>query len=1212
MSLVVHENEVTAKVKGSFSPYYMVNLEFPRLSSAEQDKIVEVVVANPQILGAILNGELPADLLLALRIENIELLPTSWNQILGGCNCPDHMGSGADAFLYGDHRYGAPKPAGAPCKHMAAVYFMITLELDRDPFTIFTLRGFDLAQRCAASRPVEQAIPYPLPLNFTAEVINLDDDDSDAVPDAYQLYCPRDLPKIPPMSHLILSCLQQNPPFSSTVDFHQLLGGLYAWLSKHKFIQKQSRAYANPPWGKDSEDPNSKLSILLSQSDICVKLNTGLSKSAVYIKSELLCGNGAGMLLDPSLKSERVGQDVVRLPLLEATWLFSGLQFGSGASPSCNYFAWASNAAIQIMLSNAFIPDVLPLDTNANKWKIVYKPFSTCQEVQQWLDELCKTYVVDQGDVSGVLLNDRKLCARSAILHHLSAVFSAVVSTSNYCASLSKNKHTHLAKDVATFFLGQPFTVLASSERSTASSVCRWISVFDLMKIGISIKIVVTLHQNTTYKMSLLLAKDQGKFSPLCRFIKEGGESRTAAVKLLNSLAPHLHGINKLAQEEEVVVDSTTFEQLMRGSGSLLASLGVQMELPKTMHTLFQPRPVVHVSTDQKATSFKSYLNSQDIAEFDWRIAVGPDLEITVEQYKELVAEGKRIVWFKDRYVEIDPSGVQSMLSQIGKKAAQVAPLKLLRSVYDEDDLYRLDNRMKELVTEMLKTKPHTIPQTIRATLREYQVRGFEWLSTYAENSLGCILADDMGLGKTLQAITLLQSMKDRGLLGQGALVVVPTTLLGNWLSEIYRFAPSLNARVVRSQKDTAVLAGRTKKQRVGILGGVDVVVTSYGIVRSCRQAFQSERFSCLIIDEAQQIKNCASQVSKAVKSIPAGMKLALSGTPVENRLAELHSIFDFVLPGYLGTLKDFEKEFARGIEAEHNLQKLERLKTITAPFVLRRLKTDKSIIADLPQKNVSTTYATLTPKQAALYEGVVEDSMKGLDDGMDGIKRRGNILAMLTKLKQVCNHPANFSAAEHALSTTSGKAELLLTLLEPILASGEKVLIFSQYVTMAKLLGRFIEEKFLIRPLMFNGEMSQTERERNVSRFQRNPSALVLLLSLKVGTTSPSAPGLFLMTCCMACCCCIRLVALASTLQPRIMSYTMIYGGTRRVSASIRRSHSINVLLSCIVDRSREPSDRSRVPHRAEEECFRVQACNQGLIRREDRRHDGEEEGIE
>ena len=277
-----------------------------------------------------------------------------------------------------------------------------------------------------------------------------------------------------------------------------------------------------------------------------------------------------------------------------------------------------------------------------------------------------------------------------------------------------------------------------------------------------------------------------------------------------------------------------------------------------------------------------------------------------------------------------------------------------------------------------------------------------------------------------------------------------------------------------------------------------DILLTSYDVARRDSDILKKAGIDCLIIDEAQKIKNSDTAIAKTLKSFKAKYKIALSGTPVENNLSELWSLFDFTLPKYLKSLKDFTKNYAQDIEINKDRQKIKKLKQITAPFMLRRLKTDKSIINDLPDKIVVDEYATMTKEQASLYKSVVNESMKRLDEG----DAKGLIFKLIISLKQICNHPRNFDKKSPLKKELSGKSELLLTILDTILQKDEKVLIFTQYVEMGNILTKLIQEELYTEPLYLKGDMSKKQREETVEKFQTDNRYKIFILSLKAGGT--------------------------------------------------------------------------------------------------------------
>ena len=400
---------------------------------------------------------------------------------------------------------------------------------------------------------------------------------------------------------------------------------------------------------------------------------------------------------------------------------------------------------------------------------------------------------------------------------------------------------------------------------------------------------------------------------------------------------------------------------------------------------------------------------------------------------------------------------------------------------------------IRQLIDYLMSGEGLEIPQNLQATLRPYQQRGYEWLYKNARLGFGSIIADDMGLGKTLQVITMLLKLKEDKTITEKnkALIVLPTTLLTNWEKEILRFAPALNAMIYH---------GSNRKWDIK---GKDIVLTTYGVSRTENAMFAKEKWAILVIDEAQNIKNPNTEQSKAVKKIGAKIKIAMSGTPVENRLSEYWSIFDFSNKGYLKNLNAFKSDFAYPIEVEKDQKVLRKFKKVTAPFILRRLKSDKTIIQDLPDKIEINQYCHLTKEQAALYQNVVAELMpkEDLETGKT-IARQGAILALLTALKQVCNHPTQFSKKGNADPNLSGKTQQLFELLENILENDEKTLIFTQYAEMGNLLATMIKDNFGITSPFLHGGLSRPKRDEMVENFQNKANTRIMILSLKAGGT--------------------------------------------------------------------------------------------------------------
>jgi non-specific serine/threonine protein kinase len=382
----------------------------------------------------------------------------------------------------------------------------------------------------------------------------------------------------------------------------------------------------------------------------------------------------------------------------------------------------------------------------------------------------------------------------------------------------------------------------------------------------------------------------------------------------------------------------------------------------------------------------------------------------------------------------------------------------------------------------------------LRGTLRPYQQSGVQWLYMLSQLKLGACLADDMGLGKTIQVLSLLLVLKDEaGAQRKPCLLVAPASLLANWTAEIARFAPSLNVVVVHP---SAATADKLKTNGSGELDGADLVITSYGFL-SRAPWLGATAWRLVILDEAQAIKNPGTKQTRLAKTLKAAARIAMTGTPVENRLGDLWSIFDFINPGLLGPSASFSAFVKSLAERPHN--PYEPLRALVRPYILRRLKTDKSIIADLPDKTEVKVFCPLSRKQAALYQQAVKDLTYQLDH-VEGIKRKGIVLAFLMRLKQICNHPSQWLGDSSWAEEESGKFASLRDIVEVIAARQEKALIFTQFRETTAPLAAYLGSLFGRPGLVLHGGTPVKQRKDLVQQFQHDEDVPFFVLSLKAG----------------------------------------------------------------------------------------------------------------
>ena len=516
----------------------------------------------------------------------------------------------------------------------------------------------------------------------------------------------------------------------------------------------------------------------------------------------------------------------------------------------------------------------------------------------------------------------------------------------------------------------------------------------------------------------------------------------------------------------------------------------------------------------------KGLMTLEKLVSYEWQLSLG-GTSLTEQEFQALAALKSPLVQVRGQWVTLDPGQIEAALQFWEKQqtTGEIGMLEALQfSLGGETEKSGLP--IEEVIPEgwlaewlerfSASGKMSELPQPagLHGELRPYQLFGYSWLSFHRQWGLGACLADDMGLGKTIQMIALLLQEKETRANGQTsapaapALLVCPTSVVTNWQRELERFAPGLNTYVHRG---TDRLRGGAFRKAVR---GMDVVMTSYPLMRLDAETIQSMPWLAVILDEAQNIKNPSAQQTQAVRKVQSEFRVALTGTPVENRLSELWSIMHFLNPGYLGTREKFRSSFAMPIERYQDKQALDQLKQMVNPFILRRVKTDPRVISDLPAKVETKVYCSLTEEQATLYEAVVKDVMKRIEE-KEGIERRGLVLSMLMQLKQICNHPVQYlhqtgkDAAESALEGRSGKLARLQELLEEVLAEGDRSLIFTQFAEMGALLAAFLPKSTGAATQFLHGGTPVKMRDQMVSRFQEDEHAPpIFILSIKAGGT--------------------------------------------------------------------------------------------------------------
>jgi uncharacterized Zn finger protein len=846
LSLNLTEGKAAAKVEGNYSPFYKVEISFPPLAEAEQ--VYKLIEEDPPLLARIAAGELPEAFLEKLKKKGINLIPRRWREMKRSCTCPD----------YGD-----------PCKHMAALYYIIAREIDSDPHILFRLRGMDLAERFG-NEAVRQITP---PFTVTFEV-------KENIPQGKtaQIPAPVELEAVPHCGELISSLLPSAPPFCDR-DFAQVMAEFYHYCASYQGWEK----------AEQDEERLAEIEHDFSRSHwtaVCPAPEPGVE---IYLQAQNI--DGRKRCFNP----------------VEAFDFF--VQFSKEDGTASYTFLFYLFKFLNLVCSaGAFIPFV---SAENETLKIIWRPFETVPPVPAML----KAIASHEPGMFAIKTGRKKeqiVSGQSAVDLLCSAFLNEWVRRNFLLVRGNLNKQgtdEEYRELLNLFFQGFCIDVSSPAQRSLPAAVDRWLSA---LHIDFSAyQYVITVKESRTAKksddnahnaalqfflsMDVIIEHDDGiKKIPVgqCKDL----EMLRAPVALSNYL-PELKDLMSAKKTGglQVRLGEERLVSFLDSASGLLARLGIKVNLPKSLARELKPRLVIKGNSAGK--SLKTYLDLNTLQEFEWRIAIGEEV-ITLKEFEKLVKQKSALVRFKDGFVKMNPKEFSRLLKK--SKDTPVGINDFLKAHFSGDSILAFDAR--ETIDNIFRDQNFPIPTALKAKLRPYQKRGYNWICSLLFSGFGCILADDMGLGKTVQSIAALLRLKEEKLLKNGCLVVAPAALLANWEKELARFSPSLN--VSRYHGNRRVL---DRKQ--------DVFLTTYQTAVRDTEKLKNEAFSLLVVDEAHLMKNAETRISRTIKQLRSQYRLALSGTPVENRLEDLRSLFDFILPGYLGNAAQFREQYRIPIE---------------------------------------------------------------------------------------------------------------------------------------------------------------------------------------------------------------------------------------------------------------------------------------------------------
>ena len=1068
-SLVIQNNKVAARVAGRYDPWYYISLTFPPVSESNRKKAEKILMRHPADFLALENGVMTGRLVEAFDVKNVRLIPRRWALIQSECSCPD---------------------SARLCKHIAATLYILSKEIDHDPRLLFQLAGFDLAglreKMFAAQQDAEAAATSDGDDLGVAAAGSAERDTALRVaaapeyehPVPLTIRCAGEPPVNSPSGHphfpleesflpLISALL---PPFTPFYD-GDLVGAFQELY--HTLIIRQNREFDMP---------------LEKRIHAVMKTDRGAQAAALCGSNRLLytqvrvdtSGFPKGQGSFPLRKQAEIvlritcpGGTEAALTPVQALHLFHGV-IPAADSPAGIKAAFAVLTLGERLIGESALLPAVFVDKTKKELKIFWKPLVSAKAVSAAI-ERCEPFITE-AFFPQVTQWGRRYCTELL----LTAFLTEYVHTTGFMPGGIRIAERAIAE---LFFCGVSIDTQTPGARRLPSAISNWLAALRYDSENLRFRLILEEGTRADFKLSAEVCHYEETDNRFISFSRIG-ESVQLGSKIAEfsiALSSYLPKLTEMIGKKSVPLTQEETAFFLKTSAPLLSRFGIEVVLPKRLQKILKPQPIIRLKKQKGAGAVQSYLSLDNLTDYDRGIMLG-DTVVSVKEFRKLMKQSNGLVLFNDRYILVDPEYTAHLLETMQRGEPEIHEViqgVLTGSTVMEDGA--------PVLYSLFKDTDAAVPETLQATLRPYQKKGFQWLYSTIKSGFGCLLGDDMGLGKTLQVIALILKLKEQGFAHDGVLITAPASLLPNWEHEIKKFAPCLRS---------AILHGQGRK----FSAGTDIHITTYQTLQRDAEKLCDKIFDCLIIDEAQAVKNTQTKNAQALRRVQAVSRIAMTGTPVENSLEDMRALFDFFLPGYLGSAESFRKKWRLPIELHGDAETAEALQKITAPFLLRRLKTDPAVISDLPEKVITPQYCRLTPTQTALYESLIQTQLKSVLKAEDGLKRSALVLKLLTALKQVCNHPHVYDDSYPSDLALSGKTTVLTQLLEEILEAGEKTLIFSQYTQTLFLLQKLMREQLGEECLLLHGKMPLAARMSAVEAFQTDPSRHIFLISLKAG----------------------------------------------------------------------------------------------------------------
>ena len=887
------DSTVYAKIRtgGYYRKYCDLHFTLNKFNDYEIQNILGIIKDNPLFLSDLLNNELSYEFYEKLLERNIDIFPSYFRYLDGECSCYEW---------------------GSLCSHELAVLQFLALEIDKDPLLLFKIQGCDLLKLLGIDEDLNR-------IKIGEEVFNVDDSRIDDITANFV-----DFSKIPDLYDEIFFLFNEESIFFKK-NFKNILSKIYKALPNSlikdvdKYTRQDSGKYYNSydeiednsVFSGDEEDYDQWFEeIFLNKWKLPnqwgqFKLHINKKYEISYLK------NGNWSYIRRLISPEEIFSFFTELSQSSITKF----------NPDIQFFNLIYHFSLELIKKHAFVPE---LSMSGGMFYIRWVPAIFNRNISEIIDALA----IDCPD-NLVKFKNKRISKKSQVISVVNIFIKGYLSI--YFRKFSpKYLKNDIDEDIFKLFFFDGIKV--KNNQSNAKSINQWISKFNFNSDYRDLYFVIEEVEDS-FKLDIKVNDELNSIKDII--------DNTDDINLKITLLKDLYIINELLPEyvdllmknEEFILDIDDFSDFFTDTLPLFELIGINIILPKSLNKQLKPYITLNLYSNPKTESFISF---KDITEFDWKVQVGDDA-YDLEEFKQITKDSKGLVKFTNNYVLLNKNEVNSLIKTMSKLPAKLTEQDLMHSMLAGEfrqAKVNMDNKLNDLISDMLKFEPVDIPESLNANLRNYQETGFSWLVQNVKTGFGSILADDMGLGKTLEVLTAIQYFKDQNMIKKAKiLIVAPTGLLTNWQKEIEKFTPNLTSFIYH---------GTTRefpKEEY------DIYLTSYGIIRREYELFNKKKWFLIVVDEAQNIKNPQAKQTRAIKSIKSTHKIAMTGTPVENRLSDYWSIFDFINKGYLTNLARFRKNYILPIEKEQNLHILDNFKKITSPFILRRVKSDKNII---------------------------------------------------------------------------------------------------------------------------------------------------------------------------------------------------------------------------------------------------------------------------